>query len=118
MQGRFAGQVYDVFISHGPDTKTILVNLLASRLENHGITVFYDNNNLEPTADLPAWEIMKASLRAAKIQVCVVSVVLKAPCFLLVSLSEGNSGCVPTDWSPFPKVLGFRVVQRGAGYHE
>lgn len=72
MQGPVEGETYDVFISHrGPDTKYIFVNLLAARLENHGITVFYDKKDLHPTAEDPAWEIMEASLLAAKIQVFV-----------------------------------------------
>lgn len=64
--------IYDVFISHyGPDTKTIFVKLLATRLVERGITVFYDDTDLDPVADPHAWEIMKATLHAAKIQVYV-----------------------------------------------
>lgn len=70
VQVSIQGKLCDVFISHrGPDTKPSFVNLLADQLENHGITVFYDKKDLDPAADLPAWEIMKAALRSAKIQV-------------------------------------------------
>lgn len=76
-------QARDVFISHrGPDTKSILVNLLADQLKGVGITVFYDKGNLDPAADQTAWNIIKAQLRAAKIQVVCVHV-----CFL--SLIQG-----------------------------
>lgn len=64
---------YDAFISHrGPDTKTILVNLLAARLKNHGITAFYDKKDLNPASDPTAWDVMKATLRTAKVQVDLV----------------------------------------------
>lgn len=68
----------DVFISHrGPDTKNGFVSMLAERLESVGITVFYEKKDLRPAAEKTAWDVMKANLRAAEVQVAYVLVGLK-----------------------------------------
>jgi hypothetical protein len=103
----------DVFISHrGPDVKTGFVSHLVNRLHGSNVSTFVDYE-LRPGS--PAWPQIQACLRAARVQLVIISPDFAGSWWCLEELRiamQTRSRVLPIFWGTKPGSFRRKVLEK------